>query len=631
MILYDYLSNRGAILCALLLSSVGVLSGCSLVTIAYHPPVPSITIAGTIRGGQRPITGANVQLWAVGSTGYGSASTLLGSVASDTSGQFSVSAAIDTCPQADTPIYITSTGGDPGVGSDNSAIAMAAPAGTCSDAPSSSITINEVTTVATALAYAQFFPVLDGTAASDSIGAPTTGSGTLIYPVGLLNAFSTANTLVAFDTGTTPGSVRNAAVEVDKINHLANILAACINTSSPNSTACTTLFAATTPGSGIVPTDTLQAAVSIATHPSAGVDALYGLPAFDAPFQPSLTAKPTDWTVAVNYTVPGKPASYNMAADSRGNVWFATTGTPGLYQITPGGTINGPYLASYLKDPTGIAIDTGNNVYVTDDVAGKVLEYSAGGVQSVLASSGDAYSAPIIDGKNNLYVVDANSVASVTQIVTSLGSVPNTLLSDLPTHANTTSLAVDSTGDFFITDINDTYIETFEEVPNTTLVAGVPVLAGYTELYLAYSFGWASPWSTALDHASASFTPIPGVNSIAVAGWGPEYSSGGLDQPAAVAVDGAGLVWASNASNNANASGLYSVSAIAPHGVGISPGTGFQHAGLAVPAGITLDGSGNVWVANTTAPTLTEIVGAATPVVTPMAQALANDKVGVTP
>ncbi len=90
------------------------------------------------------------------------------------------------------------------------------------------------------------------------------------------------------------------------------------------------------------------------------------------------------------------------------------------------------------------------------------------------------------------------------------------------------------------------------------------MLAGYTELHLAYSFGGASPWSTALNHASASFTPIPGVNSIAVAGGGPEYSSGGLDQPAAVAVDGAGLVWASNSSANANADGLYSVSEIAP-------------------------------------------------------------------
>ncbi len=148
----------------------------------------------------------------------------------------------------------------------------------------------------------------------------------------------------------------------------------------------------------------------------------------------------------MNYTVPGNPASYNMAADSQGQrVVRRPTGAAGLYEMTPGGAINGPYLASYLKDPTGIVIDTGNNIYVTDDVAGKILEYSATGVQSVLASSGDAYSAPIIDGKNNLYVVDANAVEPVTQILTSLGSVPNPLLSGLPIHANTTSLAVDST------------------------------------------------------------------------------------------------------------------------------------------------------------------------------------------
>ncbi len=137
-----------------------------------------------------------------GQLGYGSASMLLANAASDSSGQFSVSAAVDTCPQADTPIYITATGGitatgdGPGVGSSNPAIAMAAPAGTCSDAPSSSINIDEVTTVATALAYASSSLSSMERRRATSIGAPTTGSGTRVYPVGLLNAFSTANTLV---------------------------------------------------------------------------------------------------------------------------------------------------------------------------------------------------------------------------------------------------------------------------------------------------------------------------------------------------------------------------------------------------------------------------------------------------
>ena len=85
--------------------------------------------------------------------------------------------------------------------------------------------------------------------------------------------------------------------------------------------------------------------------------------------------------MAVNYKLPGNAASYNIAADSQGDVWFATVSPTALYEITPGGTINGPYLSELMDHPTGVAIDTNNNVYITDDTTERLLEYTSAGVE----------------------------------------------------------------------------------------------------------------------------------------------------------------------------------------------------------------------------------------------------------
>jgi hypothetical protein len=64
-----------------------------------------------------------------------------------------------------------------------------------------------------------------------------------------------------------------------------------------------------------------------------------------------------------------------------------------------------------------------------------------------------------------------------------------------------------------------------------------------------------------------------------------------------------------------------------------TPPLGFSHAGIASASGITIDPSGNVWVANSVATTggVFEIVGAAAPTVTPIALALKNGTVGKKP
>jgi hypothetical protein len=111
-------------------------------------------------------------------------------------------------------------------------------------------------------------------------------------------------------------------------------------------------------------------------------------------------------------------------------------------------------------------------------------------------------------------------------------------------------------------------------------------------------------------------------------------SSASLTAPSYVAVDGAGNVWVSNKSSSpGSVSEFSSGGAILSPTTGTSSVVGFSHVGIVQAQGVTLDPSGNVWVANQTATTggVFEIVGAAAPTVTPIALALKNSKVGALP
>src|SRR5580698_7071961 len=95
------------------LSALLFFSGCS-----GHPlqaPVRTAVagISGQVHGGQQPITGPTIQLYTVGTSGVGSASTplLTQTVTTDADGNFSI-ANLFSCTDA-TLVYITSTGGNP--------------------------------------------------------------------------------------------------------------------------------------------------------------------------------------------------------------------------------------------------------------------------------------------------------------------------------------------------------------------------------------------------------------------------------------------------------------------------------------------------------------------------------------
>src|SRR5580704_5101819 len=69
--------------------------------------------SGQVHGGQQPISGSMIQLYAAGTTGDGSASTPLISSPTLTNSNGQFNAGSYTCPSSSTQVYLTATGGNP--------------------------------------------------------------------------------------------------------------------------------------------------------------------------------------------------------------------------------------------------------------------------------------------------------------------------------------------------------------------------------------------------------------------------------------------------------------------------------------------------------------------------------------
>ncbi len=77
-------------------------------------------IGGLVHGGNQPVSGANIGIYTVGTTGYGSAgnSMLSGAVTTGSDGSFYFGNKLLLCPSGPSGkdrLYLTATGGNPGI------------------------------------------------------------------------------------------------------------------------------------------------------------------------------------------------------------------------------------------------------------------------------------------------------------------------------------------------------------------------------------------------------------------------------------------------------------------------------------------------------------------------------------
>ena len=366
----------------------------------------NLAVQGVVHGGQQPISGSQIALYAAGKTGIASTvrSMLSKPVTTGADGSFSISG-LYSCQPGD-QVYVVATGGSAGSGT-NGSIALMTALGPCSvllaNANTIFINVDEVTTVGSVYAVATFMTGIQNLGSSPDLPASDA----------LAAAFANTKTMVDTAGGTALQiSTGNGIVPQTTIDSLANSLAACVNSVPGSSEACSDLFSDTTV-SGNTPTNTLQAALNLAHYPATNPSAVYTLATSEAPFQPTLTAAPSSYAITVAH--PSDVLTYHDNISRTGVQSSEATLTPANVNKTQFGKLYSFPVDSYLfAQPLyagGIGMPDGNvhNLLIAASTHGTVYAFdadgsnpSAGYLWSVsLVPSGERYPAASDYGCSN--------------------------------------------------------------------------------------------------------------------------------------------------------------------------------------------------------------------------------------
>ena len=664
-------------------------------------------MTGSVHGGNQPVANATVTLYTVGQSGEGSSGITLATTTTSATGAFTF---VQTATPSNSPatmatalggntyecgntvddlLYVVARGGNTtGSGStsvNNSAAVFIAPVGNCSTAAAVNVSVTEVTTAAMVAATGSFM-----NPNTEEIGA----DGIAVAFVAINNAFQTVGNLVSQATGLALASktLTNSAVtnvaggpfyvsavtvtatpEAAKLNTVANILASCINqASSTSATNCSTLFADAVPPAANhtsqpsvtfpTATDTLQAALYMFLNPSdsstANRTALYNLASATPPFQPTLTAVPTDWTIAILFSSnslcdnPSSTSNFmsspnGVAVDGSGNIWFSNAQSSNSSALSEISSVGVPSACLAFGNPvnstthTNTAIDDTGNVWYGDTLypnlvrftpsTGNILRYTTPAAPLSITADGsdNVFFGGAISGTGRLFKLPGAARATIngsaTEIANTLGATP-------------TSIFPDTAGDIWV-------------ASGSNFVTQVTLTAGGTENgYTPTNFTVASPaksitvgptntvYALSGDPADTITALVPSGNTfVRKTGFPVAANLGGTTNPTSIYLDGAQSTWIDNATAE-SATLQYALSVIGTDGVGISaPGStngGYQKSSTYFNAmrGITIDLGGNVWITNDGITNgVTELVGGAVPIYQPYAFGLTQGRFQTTP
>jgi hypothetical protein len=570
-----------------------------------------VAFTGTVKAGSLGVIGASVQIYAAGTTGNGSTPVAIGSaLTTDSNGHFSVPAA--TYPYSNSVVYAVSTGGKAGAsGTVNAGTVLMSVLGVANGLTSNgSYTVNEATTVASAYAMAQFMKP------GAKIGATATNAS------GIGLAAGTVANLVNITTGALPGTYfpSTGTAPTARINSLANLLNACIVSTGATSSACTGLYSDTTV-SGVVPANTLDAVLALAKNPGTDVSQIYTLSQASSAYSPALGAQPSDWTMFVSYTGSGMNDPSVVGVDSLGNLWvgnyfnvfsyFSNTGKP----ILPNGSAG-----NEVEETYGGTVDVNNNFWTVNEQSCGCFNSGYGSIEAFNASAtlvgqqgGGGLDFPLaaaFDTSGVLWVVDYGDSA-VSLFNNTLVPASTTPTAGSPYKSSQlvfpVAVAMDAECNAFVAN----------QASNT-----ITKVMGDGSSFTSFAVG-SGPSGVAVDEADNVWSANYYGNSVGLltatgqtlSGGG--ITGGGLNHPQGIAIDGNGTAWVANY-RGPSISELAAATSATPGAV-LSPSAGWgPDAQLLEAFAISIDASGNLWVTNFGNNTLTEFVGMAAPVKTPL-------------
>jgi hypothetical protein len=655
-------------------------------------------LQGVVEAGSDPVIGAQVALYAAGTTGYGSAATMIyapgqnGYVTTGSSGKFTITGGYQ-CPSSASQMYLLSIGGQAGTNGVNENLVLMTLLGPCGALSSSSVVINEVTTMASAWSVAPFAanPLSTGLTSYLYLGSSSSNK------TGLANAFASFNNLVNPATGqvlfTTPAG--NAIVPYAEINILADILNACAVTgggASGDGSACGNLFYDANPYvsqtgteySGI-PTDTLQAAFEIVQNSffqgkSTGNQAaiiqgaqLYAMATLASPFQPILSSEPNDFSLSLNFTGGGGLSSTSsanyFAIDNSGDLWITNAATSNVTEWNNQGaamTSSSSYTTSTLSSPGPIAIDTSGNAWICGKtgltelnfVGEEYTEFGSPFGGGGLTSAGCLNMA--IDGSGNIWATNSASVVKFDQYGDAVSPSTGYTLALSPTNSNTATvqepLTIDDSGNVWVGVSGVpgyTSVLSLAELNNASGEPNYlsPDLAGgeldsnfvstggnlvQTQIAADKSGNIWVPYAPATtgEGLLLKVSPYGGTGTRDTASTVIDCMTGltgscPLADPVGIAIDGGGTLWIGNPGSGTNSGIQPNLTAFNPSLANNKPG--YVSTSLAnQPLSIAVDNTGNVWLLLNNN-TVTEFVGIATPAVTPLSLAVKKQKLGAKP
>lgn len=479
-----------AVLCLLSLSAVvPTFTGCGAGNVLTSEVSPG-EIRGSAHGGQQPVSGSTIQLYAVGTASDGSPATplLTSAVLTDAGGNFTITN-LYTCPAGNPDVYITATGGNPGLmaGTKNTALSLMAALGPCNSlTPSTFITINEVTTVATVFALAPYMT------SYSAVGASTTDTPAMAA------AFTTVAWMENTTTGLSPGLTApvGSLVPTAKLNTLANILSICVNSAggvAGDGSQCGSLFglagaiAGTTP-----PTETAGATLDFAKFPTTFPDILFNLVPSNGPFQPTLATYPATWALSV-LTLKSLAVTPPTASVNKGStVQISATGT---------------YSDNSTQDATASANWTSSNPSLATVAAGLVTGVAGGGPVTITASIGSLTGSSTLTvspvSLQSIAVTPANSgvyVGSTAQF-TATGTFSDATTAAIPSAVWTSSKPNVAT-------INAAGIANGVAAGTTTITATVNGITNSTTFTVSTPVPLLYPTLTSFTVQSCSYPPI---------------------------------------------------------------------------------------------------------------------------
>ena len=597
----SYAAWLGACCAAALLAACG--GGGGGTSAAGGVSTPTSSLSGSVMGGQSPVTGSTVVLWASGQVG--GAATPIASTTTDASGKFTLGY---TNPGGNSLLYVTAYQGNAGAGT-NSELQMAAALGVASGVnASTSVTVNELTTVAFADAFGTSYTsagVEGATSQQASIAAALVDASTGAFNPALLSA-------------------ANAAT-VETLTLKADVLASCVQSSGASGGNCSTIKA-DSGGTADVFLGVVNWATSFTT---VNWSALYALaqanPVFDQSSYPiSALASGLPQIPYVNITAPSSSPNalqspQGIVFDQQCNAWVGSSlSANGYLSKISVGSPGFAATAATAADANFLVPDGNGGFFYASAANGSVADFSAGSIAAgnLIAPSGQlggTFTAPLTGMATDPSLT--TSSASVAWVAEQGGVCQGTTgyAVNQPCYAvsNPGPVAVDASGNLFVGSATSAVVWL---IPKGT-APGYPSVGGITgnQPTISCSVGGV-PSQMAVDSSgnvwvlSESGNTLSEIGAVGAGASSCSVIKGwkGFQSPDALAIDGGGNVWVANSASGGideiPASNNYYGSALM-----------FTNATISAPSSLAVDPLGDLWVANIGNNSVTVLFGVAAP------------------